>query len=295
MINQVTQDDFSRARWGALIGQLLAMLRRQPNDLLPFEEVRKRLNVRGQHELGYRSVPLAQIVGSQGRYSDFDRKFAPLHEATRQRWLSIDRAHHQNVALPAVELYKIGAIYFVKDGNHRISVARMQGMLEIDALVTELEVDVPLAPTLSMQDLLLKEEYSDFLTWTNLAQIRPDQQIEFSEPGGYLDLVQHINAHRYYLSHERGFEVPREEATASWYDQVYMPVIEVLRRNEVLRAFPGRTEADLYRWIMDHRWYLREHNGGADPGPLVAAEDYVRLFGRRSLADWTERLVRGIL
>lgn len=293
-ISHITREDFSRARRKAFLGQLLAVLSQTSNELLSFEEVKARLNVRGQRYLGHQTVPVAHVVGSEGRYADFDRHFAPLHETTRGRWMSIDRAHHQDVILPAVELYKLGDIYFVKDGNHRISVARMQGQQDIDAFVTELIVDVPLAPSLSMRDLLLKEEYSDFLAWTELAQIRPSQQIEFSEPGGYLALVQHINAHRYYLSQERGYEMPKNEAVASWYDHVYMPVIEVICSTEALQAFPGRTEADLYRWIMDHRWFLRERNGGADPGPLVALEDYVRQFGRLSLANLAERLLSSL-
>jgi hypothetical protein len=290
-ITQITSEDFSRARRKALFGQLLALITRSSNDLLPFDEVRARLNIRGQHSLGLQTVPVAQIVGSEGRYADFDRQFAPRHEATKFRWMSVDRAHREEIILPAVELYKLGDLYFVKDGNHRVSVARLQGQTDIDALVTELEVDVPLTPGLSMRDMLLKEEYSDFLQWTDLARLRPEQRIEFSEPGGYIPLVQHINAHRYYLSLERGCEVSRDEATMSWYDHVYMPVVAVLRESEALRAFPGRTEADMYRWIMDHRWYLRERNGGADPGPLVAVEDYVRLFGRLSLGNLAERLV----
>ncbi len=294
-INHITHEDFTRARRRAMLAQLGALIRRSPNQLLPFEEVRARLHIRGQRHLGNRAVPLDKIVGSEGRYADFDRHFAPLHEATKFRWMSIDRAHHEAVALPAVELYKIGDIYFVKDGNHRISVARIQGQVEIDAIVTELIVDVPLSANLSLRDLLLKEEYSDFLAWTGLATLRPEQRIEFSEPGGYLALVQHINAHRYYLSQDRGADVSRDDAVASWYDNVYMPVVEVLRERRALAAFPGRTEADLYRWIMDHRWYLRERNGGADPGPLVAVEDYVRMFGRGSLARFTERLLRGMV
>ncbi|HMQ35726.1 MAG TPA: hypothetical protein PKD53_33785 [Chloroflexaceae bacterium] len=294
-INHITREDFNRARRRAMLAQLGALIGRSSNELLPFEEVRARLNIRGQSHLGNRPVPLDQIVGSEGRYADFDRRFAPLHEATRYRWMSVDRAHHEAVALPAVELYKVGDIYFVKDGHHRISVARLQGQVDIDAIVTELVVDVPLSPSLSLRDLLLKEEYSDFLGWTGLAALRPEQRVEFSEPGGYLALVQHINAHRYYLCRERGADVPRDEAVASWYDQVYTPVVEVLREREALAAFPGRTEADLYRWIMDHRWFLRERNGGADPGPLVAVEDYVRMFGRRSLARFTERVLRGMV
>lgn len=293
-INTVTREDFSRARRKAFFAQLRALIDRKSNDLLSFEEVRARLNVRGQHHLGLQPVPVANIIGSEGRYADFDRQFAPRHDATRFRWMSIDRAHHESVNLPAIELYKVGDVYFVKDGNHRVSVARQQGQLEIDAVVTELVVDVPLAPSLSTRDLLLKEEYSDFLAWTDLADLRPDQCIEFSEPGGYLALVSHINAHRYYLSLEHDYQVEREEAVCGWYDNVYLPVVEVLLQQNAMRAFPGRTEADLYRWIMDHRWYLRERNGGADPGPIVAVEDYVRLFGRRTLTELTERLMRAL-
>ncbi|NNJ08977.1 DUF4032 domain-containing protein [Chloroflexales bacterium ZM16-3] len=293
-ITNTTREDFSRARRSAFIAQLLTIITRSSNDLLPFEEVRTRLNVRGQHYLGHQTVEIAHIIGSEGRYVDFDRSFAPRTEATRFRWMSIDRAHYEDVGLPAVDLYKLGDIYFVKDGHHRISVAHQRGQLEIDAIVTELTVDVPLTADLNMRSLLLKEEYSDFLGWTNFAEICPGQLIEFSEPGGYLDLVQHINAHRYYMGIELGRPVDRDDAVVNWYNEVYLPVIEVLREQQALDFFPGRTEADLYRWIMEHRWYLRERNGGADPGPLVAVADYVRLFGKRSLAALTERLMRGL-
>lgn len=151
---------------------------------------------------------------------------------------------------------------------------------------------MPLAPDLSIRDLLLKEEYSDFLQWTGLADLRPDQRIEFSEPGGYLDLIAHVNAHRYFMGQEAGREITLQEAVVSWYDRVYLPVVQVIRETRALEAFPGRTEADLYRWIMQHRWHLRERNGGADPGPLVATEDYVRLFGQRGLSAFAARLLR---
>ena len=175
----------------------------------------------------------------------------------------------------------------MKDGNHRISVAREIGQLDVDAYVTELLVDVPLTADLDTRDLLLKEEYSDFLEWTDLHTLRPDERIEFSELGGYLDLVQHINAHRYYLGLDQKREVGRAEAVTSWYDTVYTPIIEVIREQNVLSAFPGRTEADLYRWIMEHRWYMREQRG-ADPGPKEAATHYVSEFGRKGLTDMVE-------
>lgn len=292
LIDHEVREDFLRARREAFVAQLIALVHRRSNDLLPYEEIRSRLNVRGQHYCGYQTVPVNQIIGSEGRYTDFDRHFLPRHNSTKERWISIDRAYYDDIRLPAVELYKIGDIYFVKDGNHRVSVARRRGQAEIDALVTEIECDVPLGPETSMHDLVLKEEYSDFLAWTDLARLRPEQRIEFSQPGGYLELVRHINAHRYFMGLDQQRPIARDEAVSDWYDNVYRPVIGVIRVQGILRLFPGRTEADLYRWIMEHRWYLRERNAGVDPGPLVAAEDYAALFGRKSLKAAAEQLFR---
>lgn len=294
-IDSETQEDFTRARRQAFVARLRSIINRDSNELVPLDEVRCRLNAHRQRYLGYQIVPVDHIVGSEGRYGDFDRSFLPLRDSMKSRWTRIDRARYEAAALPPVELYKIGDIYFVKDGNHRVSVARQQGQDEIEAYVTELDVDVPLSPDLSVRDLLLIEEYNDFLEWTHLHRLRPDQRITFSIPGGYLDLVRHINAHRYYLGLEHGRAISRDEAVVSWYDNVYMPVIHVVREQHVLRHFPGRTEADLYRWIMEHRWYMRERNAGADPGAHAAIADYVTIFGRKSLVEWTESFLRGAL
>jgi hypothetical protein len=277
-----------------LLAALRDIFRGQPNTMLSFEEVRARLNVRGQRYLGRQVVPLDHIIGSEGRYLDFDRRFLPRSDVLKERWSKIDQAMLQAVDLPPVDLYKIGDIYFVRDGNHRVSVARQQGVEFIDANVVELIVDVPLDPDLSVRDLLMKEEYSDFLEWTDLHTLRPDERIEFSELGGYLDLVRHINAHRYYLGRQLKRDVGRDEAVADWYDHVYMPIVRVIREQNLLKQFPGRTEADLYHWIMDHRWYMLERSG-ADPGPEAAAAEYVALFGRKRLAGAVEDALRGAL
>jgi len=291
---QTAQSNFNEARRRALLAALRDIFRGQPNAMLSFEEVRARLNVRGQRYLGRQVVPLDHIIGSEGRYVDFDRRFLPRSDALQQRWSNIDQAMLQAVDLPPVDLYKIGDIYFVRDGNHRVSVARQQGGEFIDANVIELIVDVPLDPDLSVRDLLMKEEYSDFLEWTDLHTLRPDERIEFSELGGYLDLVRHINAHRYYLGRQLQRDISRDEAVADWYDHVYMPIVRVIREQNLLKHFPGRTEADLYRWIMDHRWYMLERSG-ADPGPEAAAAEYVALFGRKRLAGAVEDALRGAL
>ena len=291
---RVARANFQEARRKALVAALQDLLRGQPAEMLSLADVRARLNVRGQRYLGQHAVQIDHIVGSEGRYGDFDRRFLPRSNKLVERWSSIDQARIRSIELPPVDLYKIGDIYFVRDGNHRVSVARQQGIAYIDANIVELVVDIPLGPDLSVRDLLMKEEYSDFLEWTDLHALRPDERIEFSELGGYLDLVRHINAHRYYLGQQLQREIAREEVVADWYDSVYVPIVRVIREQNLLRQFPGRTEADLYRWIMDHRWYMLERSG-ADPGPEAAAAEYVALFGRKSLAGTVESALRAAL
>jgi hypothetical protein len=244
-------EHFRDARTQAFVVGLLDLIRRQPRDLLAFEDVRVCLNVRGQRALGIQIVALANIIGSEGRHRDFDRRFLPRSDRSAQRWSSIQRAMVEGKGLPAVDLYKISDVFFVRDGNHRISVARRLGYREIDASVTELVVDVPLSPDLSVRTLLIMQEYSDFLEWTNLHVLRPDEHIECSELGRYLDLVRHINLHRYVLAQAHNREISRDEAVASWYDTVYLPLVRVIGEQHVLRHTPGRTEADLYCWLVD--------------------------------------------
>lgn len=288
------QADFTRARRQAFAARLRSMLNRSANDLLPLVEVRQRLNAHGQHYLGLQKVPLDQIIGSESRYADFDRSFYPRRDNMKTRWARVYKAHYEAIDLPPVELYKVGDIYFVRDGNHRVSVARYQNQSVIDAYVTEIVVDVPVSNDISVRNLLLMEEYSDFLEWTGLHRLRPEQRITFSELGGYLDLIKHINVHRYYLGLEQGQEISRDTAITGWYDHVYMSVITIIREQHVLSRFPRRTEADLYRWIMEHRWYMCERNNGTDPGAQAAAADYVALFGQRSLVEATEELLYGV-
>jgi hypothetical protein len=285
MINMITQSRFHESRRKAIMAALLDAMRRQPSDMLAFESVRVSLNIRGQIALGPQIVPVKNIIGSEGRYSDFDRRFLPRTEAVFERWSSVERAMEQMVDLPPVDLWKISDVYFVRDGNHRVSVARWRGQGHIDAYVTELLVDVPLTPDLSVHTLLFAEEYSDFLEWTNLHDLRPDERIEFSELGGYLDLVRHINSYRYALGLELGRAIERDEAVGGWYDAVYLPIAQVIRQQNALKRFPGRTEADLYRWIMDNRDKL-----GADARqqPEDTTSTIISALGQ---ASWSESIL----
>ena len=105
--------------------------------MLSFEEMRKALGAYNKVRLGRRVVPVERIVGSVGRFRDFDRAFLPAKARVGSKWKRIDRAFHRGEELPPVVLYKIGGDYFVEDGNHRVSVAHFQGVEWIDAEVTE--------------------------------------------------------------------------------------------------------------------------------------------------------------
>ncbi len=255
---QQAQDDFERAYRRGFWRKLSSWFTGERNELLPFDAVRERIPLRGQHYIGLQQVLIEQIVGSLGRYRDFDRAFLPKQARTRSRWVRIDSAHYDEIILPPVELYKMGEVYFVRDGNHRVSVAREKGQEFVDAYVIEIEVSVPLTTDMQMDDLDLKAEYAVFLEETNLAEIRPGAQIELTLNGEYERLLEHISVHRWYLGEGRGAEVPYAEAVASWYDNVYTPMVKLIRDQKLLASFPGRTEADLYLWIIEYEWFLRD-------------------------------------
>jgi hypothetical protein len=283
--NLAAQVDFERALLKGFLGDVAAFLRGRSNELLSFGEVKDRLHIRCQGYAGLQAVPTVKIVGSVNRYRDFDHQFLPTQTHTKERWLNIDAAHLRQETLPPVELYKVGDVYFVRDGNHRVSVAKERGQEFIDAEIIECSSRVPMDETVSPQQLLVKQEYADFLEHTALDRSRSDQHIQFSALGGYHHLEEHIAVHRHFLGVDQEREVTWQEAASSWYDSVYMPVVRIIRQRKVLDRFPHLTEADLYLWIMDHRYYLSQEYGH-DVGAEQATRDFAGRFGRQNLLRW---------
>ncbi|TMC76397.1 MAG: hypothetical protein E6J09_10055 [Chloroflexi bacterium] len=256
--SSVAHADFQRARRKAFWRRLASWLVRADNALLAFEDVRKHLRAHAQREGGMREVAIDQIVGSVGRYRDFDSAFLPRQVRTRGRWESIDRAYLEGVELPPIELYKIGETFFVKDGNHRVSVARERGQAFVDARVIEVASPAPITSAEDLLDWIRRDDMLAFYATTRIADLRPGARIELTLPGQYEKLLEHISTHRWYLGIEKKREIPYDEAVASWYDRVYLPTIEAIRHADALRDFPHRSEADLYLWITEHHWYLHQ-------------------------------------
>jgi len=253
--------DFRSARNQAGLKELLARLKGESTQLLSYDEVRRQLKAWGWIECGVKDIPLDAIVGSVGRYTDFTRDFLPLGDVNPERWARVKVAASGLVGLPPIEVYQIGETYFVQDGNHRVSVARQLGALFIQAYVTEVQIRVPLTPDVQPDDLILIAEYADFLEQTRLNELKPGADLHVSIPGQYPTLSEHIDVHRYYMGLELERDIPYPEVVGHWYDNVYMPVVEIIRKQGILRDFPGRTETDLYLWIAEHRAQIEEELG----------------------------------
>lgn len=264
---------YQSARRKLFVHDLLSLVRGRAPELLSFDSVQAALQAWQQVEQREpEMVPLDKIVGSVGRYRDFTREFLPKGSISQERWRAVDAAMHSQAGLPPIELYQVGDAYFVRDGNHRVSVARANGLTDIEAYVTRLETPVAIDATTQTEDLLLKTGLAEFLRKTHLEDIRPDAEVEVTEVGSYHDLMQHIEVHRYYLGIEQQREIPWQEAVASWYDTVYLPVAAAIWASTILDRFPGRTAADLYLWVCRHREDLARE-GGEVPSPVVAVTD----------------------
>jgi hypothetical protein len=251
-------EEFNDAYQKGFWRSVLSWITKNKNELLPFDEIRKVLPIKGQHYIGVKEVPVNQIVGSVNRYHDFDRAFLPRQTHTRDRWENIDVAHLQDVILPPIEVFKIGELYFVKDGNHRVSVARQKGASFIDALVIELDIPVSVTPDMDVEKMVMLQEESEFLEQTRLSEFRPRARIQLSICCQYQKLMEHIQVHRWFLGEESEREISIDEAVLDWYDSIYEPLARIIRKKRILDEFPDRNEADLYLWIIEHRWYLQE-------------------------------------
>lgn len=271
---------FRSARLAADWERLWGRLTGKSANLLPFEEVRAYVKANTPRQRVQRTIPLASIVGSVGRYQDFTRSFLPKRDSDRNRWASVRRAALEQKRLPPIDVYKLGDVYFVQDGNHRVSVARQMQAEDIDAFVTEIETNVPLQPGDNLDAVIIKAEYAEFLDYTDLANLRPQHELRVTVPGQYELLMEMIDVHHYYLSREKNSKLPYDEAVTDWYDNVYLPVVKLVQNRNILADFPGRTETDLYAWIAEHRSDIsRELGWPVDTE--AAAQDLVERFSER--------------
>jgi hypothetical protein len=284
-LGEQADKDFSRARRRAFLRRIGAFLRKDPgsNQLLSFDEVKSALGAVEQVYLGMRTVEVAKIVGSVGRHRDFDRAFLPSKADLGARWKRIDQMMHRAEELPPISLYKMGDAYFVRDGNHRVSVARQLGVEMIDAEVIELRSRLPIDSTITARDLLHKLEQRRLLERLPFDRVLPEVRVELSDVSDYRGLATHVEAHGFRISQLWKRYVSPEETLRDWYEYQYAPIAEMVREERVLDAFPDRTELDLYLWIANHRERLALEARNEGILPEAAKDDILRQSRRRRL------------
>jgi len=276
IIDNLAEQDFHKAQTRAFLSRLSHLLSPAEEDLLPFDVARQLVKPDGEVYEGIATVPLEKIVGSEGRYRDFNRHFLPRKEHLKQRWKSIDKTYYQEIALPPVRLYEMGGVYFVRDGNHRISVARASGQLDIDAEVTSLQAKIRLDKDMSMGEL--KESVIDyekrlFFDELDYLSVIGKDDLSFSEPGRYDTIRDHIAVHKYYLNENESREIALSSALWSWHENVFLPIVLAIEEEGILRLFPGRTHADLYIFLVRH-WHELKRSKNGNVGIGYAARDF---------------------
>lgn len=265
--------DFQSARQKAGMQEVLARLRGKSNQLLSYDEVAKKLKLRARTERGIREIPVEAIVGSVGRYTDFTRTFLPRRASDQDRWAHVKTAMEEGTGLPPIEVYKVGEVYFVIDGNHRVSIARQEGTKTIEAKVIEVQTQVPLTPDIQPDDLIVKAEYAEFLATTRITDLRPNVDLSVTIPGQYEKLLEQIYTQQCLLLEESNKdEVPFQAAVEDWYDNVYIPLAEAIRDRGLLHWFPGRTITDLHLWISENRSALEKELGWQIQSDIAATD-----------------------
>jgi hypothetical protein len=261
MHNLDAQTDFLRARRRAALGAMVARLRGEPDDVrvvLPYEEVVSALGYVSEHDAGQHVVPLDAIVGTVDRGRDFDRRFRPTTGRVRSRWEHIAAAMRRGEAMPPVDLVRVGQIYFVRDGHHRISVARALGHNDIDARITEVVTRVGAERAITLDALPVKSHERVFFERVPL----PDNaraEIQLSDPWDYGRLAESIEAWGFRLSQDRGEAISRREVAYLWLETEYRPVLEMLREADLIGTTTDteaymRVSAARYRLLRTHNW-----------------------------------------
>ncbi len=193
--------------------------------------------------LGIQAVPLDKIVGSVGRYKDFNRRFRLKNDRPSARFERVLEAFKKNISLPPITLYQIKNEYYVLDGNHRVSAANNLGYEFIDAHIIEF------LPSKNTLENIIYRERSAFLAKTKV----PDT-IDLTEVGQYGCLLKQIDEHHVFLMKAGDDETDYLVAAMDWYKTIYTPLETIIKNSRLDRRFSKRTRSDLYAYISNHQW-----------------------------------------
>jgi hypothetical protein len=275
------QSDFLRARRDRSLSRLAGRMRRDPGDvnvILPFEEVVAALGRTGERSLGLKVIALDSIVGTVDRTADFDRRFRPTSARVRGRWERIAQAMRRGESMPPISVFRIGDLHFVRDGHHRVSVARALGRSDIDAYVTEVSTRVPLASGMRVGDLPVKGHERLFRERVPLEPAAA-ARLRLSDPWAYGKLAEGVEAWGFRLGQDRGDLLGRAEIAGLWLADEYEPVVAMLHEADMIGS---GTETDAYMRVAEERYrLLRTHAWSEEIVQRLRGEERVAASSRR--------------
>lgn len=276
-----TEEDFAKARNKAFFNEIQHLLSPEEASLISLNDVKQLIRPINETYLGMKVIPIDKIIGSEGRYKDFDNNFFPKSSHLRHRWEHVDEAAIKSITLPPIKVYEIDGLYFVRDGNHRVSVAKARGTEFIDAEVVTLQSEIKLKKPNNMNDIvkqIINYEKRLFYAETSFGDITDFWCLDFSRAGRYDVIYNHILTHKYFLNQQQEEEVSMEDAILSWFTKVYIPIISTIQKKKILKKFPKRTYSDLYVWIVRY-WDDLKHKFGNNEIPIdLAVEDFTKKY-----------------
>ena len=292
MFSLQTDEDFNKAHSKALFNEIQHFLNPEEASLISFAEIKSILKPKDEIYVGLKTIPIDKIVGSEGRYKDFDNRFFPKSGFLRERWKHVDAAQYESIVLPPIKAYELGGLYFVRDGNHRVSVAKARGIEFIDAEIVSLQSEIKLKPAYTLKSMIkeiISYEKRVFYTETNFGDITDFWSLDFTSTGQYDIIYNHILTHKAYIEKKQSSDMTMTDAIMSWFEDVYLPIIKAIDDRRVMRYFKQRTKSDLYVWIMRYWEELREKFGED-----VQLDEAVQSFTRSKRIGFTARIKNGI-
>lgn len=256
------EHDFLRVRRHQVLSRLAAWMRRDLDEVvqsLSFDEVVAALGPRGETFVGLDVIPLDAIVGSVDKVREFDHRFRPTSGRSRARWERLAEAARRGEAFPPIDVYRLGDLYFVRDGHHRVSVARAQGLKKMEAYVTDVHTVLSSENISSRADLERKEYRRIFLERVPLSgAARATTRIR--DPWKYAMLAEMVEAWATRRMHSEGAYIDKDTMAHRWFDEEYLPVIGLIEEAGLIDEDETGPEAylrlsrDRYRLIRTHTW-----------------------------------------
>ena len=252
---QDAQTDFGRARRRAVGSRLANRLRGRGGDvsvILPFDEVVAALGRRSERSLGLQTIELGSIVGTVDRTREFDRDFRPTSRRVKRRWQRIAEAIRRGESMPPIDVYRIADMHFVRDGHHRVSVARQLGLQVIEAQVTEIVTEVGADSSVRLHDLALKSHERLFFERVPLP-LELRSRVQLPKGSWYAALAEGVEAwgFRHMQAHQEF--MTREQVAKAWLEEDFEPVVQLIREEGLAE---GLTDAEAYTRVVGLRYLL---------------------------------------